>query len=423
MTRSFDSLSKSHCSGRMVTGPDKMYFVSALILMFIPEIPFLVTVCQLFEEYIKAGIYVISIFLWLSSYVFILITSYTDPGIVPRGSYSEAAEAFNMTSNGVKLVVYLDLQEQTIVVFVIIVLKNSTIIVLGLEIVLVEEIINILCTLLFTVGTTCSWMIGICIANIVIYAQRARLDHPFDSSASIFNMALNESHYLSIIIIVYALGGMIFVGSLGGFHCYLIVVAKTTNEHIKKSFRKGNPFTDGLLRNCFSIFCGPHFPSFYRMTHKEKNIELMALPPLANNNNNNNDSNHNLNNLNNASPSSSTTTPLNNISSSSPVLNNQNTQNNIDIGINMNTAGSQSPLHDHIVDVETQPTPSPPSSSSISLHSNTDDDDDDDDDDGSAPTMNLKEFLQQKSRKSTQQQQQQDDNKPDDGDKEDDKDK
>ncbi|EFA83437.1 hypothetical protein PPL_03584 [Heterostelium album PN500] len=49
MARVYESTTKSFCNGWIVTGPDRMYFYSAVVLMFLPEVPFLVTVQPLYK--------------------------------------------------------------------------------------------------------------------------------------------------------------------------------------------------------------------------------------------------------------------------------------------------------------------------------------------------------------------------------------
>eukprot|EP01133_Synstelium_polycarpum_P017533 gene17533-20923_t len=101
---------------------------------------------------------------------------------------------------------------------------------------------------------------GFSIAHIVLSASTVRNDYPEYSSPNIFHHALLKSHYLALVFIIYALGGLLFVGSLGGFHCFLISTAHTTNERIKKSYKKKNPFHRGVFGNFVQVLFPPQYP-------------------------------------------------------------------------------------------------------------------------------------------------------------------
>ncbi|GAM19480.1 hypothetical protein SAMD00019534_026550, partial [Acytostelium subglobosum LB1] len=294
MARRYEPNHRSYLNGRLITGPDKMYFISAILLMFIPEIPFLVTVCPLFVEYVTAAIYPISIFLWLVSFVYLFITSYTDPGIVPRGVYNDQENPFASDHRQplYKTIVIREIQHEVKWCETCSLYRPPRANHCGICNSCIEHFdhhcpwvgncigrrnYKFFMYFLITLGFKCCFIIGFCIAHIVISAHRVREDHPMYSSASVFGHALNASHYLSIILIVYALGGLMFVGSLGGFHCFLIATGRTTNEKLKRSFKKGNPFNLGIIKNFIHVFFAPHYPSYYRH-YKLKERELVSLP-------------------------------------------------------------------------------------------------------------------------------------------------
>eukprot|EP01097_Dermamoeba_algensis_P002532 TRINITY_DN2009_c0_g1_i1.p1 TRINITY_DN2009_c0_g1~~TRINITY_DN2009_c0_g1_i1.p1 ORF type:complete len:305 (-),score=26.97 TRINITY_DN2009_c0_g1_i1:427-1341(-) len=54
------------------------------------------------------------------------------------------------------------------------------------------------------------------------------------------------------------------MAKLVGFHIYLVCVNQTTNEQIKRTYRKArNPYFVGRAKNWFIQFCPPYFPSFF----------------------------------------------------------------------------------------------------------------------------------------------------------------
>ncbi|KAF2071642.1 hypothetical protein CYY_007035 [Polysphondylium violaceum] len=358
MARTYTSTTKTYCNNRFITGPDKGYFISAMVLVFIPEIPFLIFICPLFEEWVTPAIYVVSIYIWLAVYAFLIQTAYTDPGIVPRGVYNDS-DIFS--------------SDQRQPLFKKITIKGMTQEVKWCETCslyrppranhcgmcnnCVEKFdhhcpwvgncigrrnYKTFLYFLYCTGFKCLFAMGFCVAHIIVEASRIRDQHPDYSSANVFNKALNKSHYLSIIIIVYALAGLMFVGSLGGFHLYLLATNQTTNESIKKTFKKGNPFRKSIFRNIVETFCAPNYPSYY-LYNKKKDRELKVLenkPTRTSNDSNNNNSNSNiLSNTPNLpsglfSPSSNNSDGSSSQYSDNQNINNSNNNNNNNNNIN-----------------------------------------------------------------------------------------
>ncbi|KYQ94334.1 transmembrane protein [Tieghemostelium lacteum] len=362
MPRNYNTYTKTYLNNRLVTGPDKGYFITAAILIFIPEIPFLIFICPLFEEWITPAIYVVSIYFWIAGYIFFFETAYTDPGIVPRGITNQDDNPFSSDVRQPlfkKIIVNGQQQEikwcETCSIY-----RPPRANHCGLCNNCVEKFdhhcpwvgncigrrnYKTFLLFLYTVSFKCLFEMGFSIAHICVEAARVKDQHPDYSTSHIFNEALKKSHYLSIIIIVYSLAGFMFVASLGSFHAYLLLTAQTTNEKIKKTFKKGNPYKSSLWRNFLNAFCAPRYISFYKY---EKNKEMVSLPSSffnnstppqqldkqnQSNNNNNNNCNNNNNNIDIVdSPNSST----NNSNQENTTQNRNNSNQNNNIG-NINT--------------------------------------------------------------------------------------
>ncbi|KAL5477878.1 hypothetical protein EMCRGX_G024732 [Ephydatia muelleri] len=88
---------------------------------------------------------------------------------------------------------------------------------------------------------------GWCVLSIVLYA--------------------GNNQWTSVIIefILLAVGMLVFIPVVGltGFHCGLVCMGRTTNEHITGKFRGShNPFNEGCARNCAKTLCGSKQPRY-----------------------------------------------------------------------------------------------------------------------------------------------------------------
>ncbi|KAK5577934.1 hypothetical protein RB653_002882 [Dictyostelium firmibasis] len=304
---SYASATKTYLHNRLVTGPDRAYFIVAMVLMLIPEIPFLIFICPLFVEWITAAIYPISIYFWIASYIFLIQTAYTDPGIIPRGVYNDDIFAPDHRQPLFKKISVKDTKQEIKWCETCCLYKPPRANHCGICNNCVERFdhhcpwvgncigrrnYQTFLYFLYSLGFLCIWIMGFCVAHICIESARYRDDHPSASSAKVFQEGMNKSHYISIITIVYGLAGLMFVGSLGGFHFFLLLTNQSTNEKIKKTFRKSNPYRKSAFSNFIEAFCPPRYPSFYRYTLDHEK-ELTTIPTPNNNNNNNNNTNGN----------------------------------------------------------------------------------------------------------------------------------
>ena len=75
---------------------------------------------------------------------------------------------------------------------------------------------------------------------------------------------------VSIIVGIYAVLVTLNVGGMCIGHTYYLINEYTTNERIKKRFkRKDNPFAQkNKFLNCVYMLCGPYRPSFFKFREK-----------------------------------------------------------------------------------------------------------------------------------------------------------
>ncbi|KAN0022804.1 hypothetical protein ACTFIU_005544 [Dictyostelium citrinum] len=306
---SYASATKTYFHNRFITGPDRAYFIVAMVLMLIPEIPFLIFVCPLFEEWITAAIYPLSIYFWITSYIFLIQTAYTDPGIIPRGVYNDDIFAPDHRQPLFKKITVKDTKQEIKWCETCCLYRPPRANHCGICNNCVERFdhhcpwvgncigrrnYQTFLYFLYSLGFLCIWIMGFCVAHICIESARYRENHPSASSAKVFQEGMNKSHYISFITIVYGLAGLMFVGSLGGFHFFLLLTNQSTNEKIKKTFKKSNPYRRSTFGNLIEAFCPPRYPSFYKYTLDHEK-ELTTIP-TPNNTNGNNNVNNNITN-------------------------------------------------------------------------------------------------------------------------------
>jgi len=290
--RDDSSQSKTYCGGRFVTGPDNGYFYLTLVLMYAPHVPFLVLVCPYFSDKITPVVYAIPGYLLLFATAMLFLAAFTDPGIIPRGTpIPEPANPFALESKpplvkkhlvkGVELEskwcdscdVYRPIRTSHCGIC------NNCVQNFDHHCPWLGNCIgrrNYRYYLLYIIACTleCMYIIALCIAHIVLNVNASTASTHSDQVRDGFG----ASYYFAIILPVYAVAGLGFVGGLTGFHCFLVGNGLSTNEYIKKTFRhRKNPHSHGLLRNYFRAFFPPGFPTLYVPRPKETVAPIAAV--------------------------------------------------------------------------------------------------------------------------------------------------
>jgi len=272
-----DSRSISHCNGRCWHGPDRKSFYLTLAIALIPQVPLLVVICPYFVQYVTVAIYIIAIFLIASPLTLFFITAFSDPGIVPRGPAipdDDNPFAREQKTPLTKKVIFRGTEVDrkwcdTCNIYRP--LRSSHCSICNncverfdhhcpwLGNCVGRRNYRYFLLFVYTLSVDCLFIIALCISYIILRANEYHGKD--DSSTSAFKYACSESAYFAVIIPVYALGGVCFVGGLAGFHCFLSSRGITTNEYVKKSYRF-HSHSEGFFRNCVRTCCGPFYPSF-----------------------------------------------------------------------------------------------------------------------------------------------------------------
>lgn len=294
MSRRDESHAKAYCDGKYWSGPDRHSFYITVALIILPQVPFLVLICPYYTQYISVGVYVIAIYLCISCIVFLTIAGYTDPGIIPRGHPPPEEE------NPFSIDQKLPLVKKVVVKGVEIDTKWCD--TCNIYRPLRSSHCSICNNCVEKFDHHCPW-IGNCvgrrnyryylffvnvlfvecllvIALSVVHIILNTNESPEPQRSDAMRDALSKSYYFSIILSVYALGGLCFVGSLSGFHCFLAGANVTTNEQIKKTYKgRKNPNAEGLLRNYMAAYCGPWYPS--AVSNVRSKQEMRTLPSVG----------------------------------------------------------------------------------------------------------------------------------------------
>jgi len=261
------------CGGRLLTGPDRLYFYLSLLFIFVPFIiSFGFIWPYLFVRlgwYVAIGPLLAYISLALAAIVFMVLTRYCDPGIIPRGvefSYDKnnpwdygrkkPAETIKVQVHGESVrIKYCETCH---------IYRPPRAVHCGTCNNCVERFDH-----------HCPWL-GVCIGRrnyqtflafvwciviICLYILALSIVHlaliiidvvEHQSGVDIFTYLLKyggwfsyfpfpkkkENEYLSGIMVLYCLLALGLVGFLGIFHCTLISAGQTTNERLKGLYKK-----------------------------------------------------------------------------------------------------------------------------------------------------------------------------------------
>jgi len=85
---------------------------------------------------------------------------------------------------------------------------------------------------------------------------------------------------VSFILAIYCAFSMWFILGLCGYHSYLIWTGQTTHEQLKKAFPFDNPHSQGVLGNCFRVFCAPMIRSNIQSSLDETPASTAVVAPI-----------------------------------------------------------------------------------------------------------------------------------------------
>lgn len=271
-----------------MTGPDRAYFYLTIVLMYAPHAPFFALICPYFDDKMTPIVYVIPGYLLFFATVMLMLAAFTDPGIVPRGKPLQEENPFSMEQKSplVRKIMIKGVELETKWCDTCDVYRPIRTSHCGICNNCVENFdhhcpwvgncigkrnYRYYLWFIFAASLDCLYFIALSIAHIVLNAQ----DSDKHSAGAKLKHALGESDYFAILLPIYAIAGLGFVGGLSGFHCYLVGHGISTNEFIKKTFKnRMNPHSHGFCANYIHALCPPKYTSFFTIRRATPYIPL-----------------------------------------------------------------------------------------------------------------------------------------------------
>eukprot|EP01089_Gocevia_fonbrunei_P019605 TRINITY_DN6996_c0_g1_i1.p1 TRINITY_DN6996_c0_g1~~TRINITY_DN6996_c0_g1_i1.p1 ORF type:complete len:352 (-),score=29.45 TRINITY_DN6996_c0_g1_i1:80-1135(-) len=298
----FPGSSRFWCGGRLITGPDRRSFYLAVCFILVPAIltggltwPWLFIFLEL---YISLPLLAIFVSLFLCNFTFMFITAFRDPGIIPRAAsphgehdspweyeLKQPKDTKKLLVNGQKIrVKYCTTCN---------IYRTPRSIHCGVCDNCVDRFDhhcpwvgncigkrNYQTFLMFVWSVICSAIYSLLIALLHIAIVAAESFDEEDNHRDRFLFILARSFW-SMIIIPYCFTAIGFVGFLGTFHCYLAISNQTTNEKIKGLWKKRrNPYTLGLFKNFWALFCAPQMTKYY-VSYRAEYHEPVKFKPFG----------------------------------------------------------------------------------------------------------------------------------------------
>eukprot|EP01088_Endostelium_zonatum_P016601 TRINITY_DN4554_c0_g1_i1.p1 TRINITY_DN4554_c0_g1~~TRINITY_DN4554_c0_g1_i1.p1 ORF type:complete len:383 (-),score=75.99 TRINITY_DN4554_c0_g1_i1:17-1165(-) len=276
--QTFPGASRFWFNGRLVTGPDRRWFFFAILLILIPAvITGGLTWTWLFiflPLYITLPLLAINCFLVICDFVFMFITAFKDPGIIPRHaspiSDSDSPWEAGRKQPDPEKKLYVNGSKVRVKYCVTCHLYRPP---RATHCGVCDNCVDrfdhhcpwvgncigrrnyqSFFIFVWSVILTSIYQLLICILHILIVSIRASQDIHSNSDRFVYILPRT---FWSWIMIPYCLLAIGFVGFLGTFHCYLALGNQTTNEKLKMSWKKvKNPFSRGLFLNWFLVVCG-----------------------------------------------------------------------------------------------------------------------------------------------------------------------
>eukprot|EP01026_Neomeris_dumetosa_P044861 TRINITY_DN3801_c0_g1_i3.p1 TRINITY_DN3801_c0_g1~~TRINITY_DN3801_c0_g1_i3.p1 ORF type:complete len:361 (-),score=32.70 TRINITY_DN3801_c0_g1_i3:1129-2211(-) len=252
------------CGGRLVAGPGWKNLFLTVGLILVPLVVFLVWPARYVSQEVSWAFFGIGLGLGLLSLVWLFITGCMDPGIVAREKpdeqylRGEKPRTMDVLVNGHNVTVRYDdtchfyrpprchhcsINDNCILKFDHHCPWVGTTI--GLR--------NYRFYLLFISNSTllCLFVMGVCMYSIHLKREELEEDGESTKISNLFKKTVP-----ALVLIGYAFLATFFVGGLTAFHTYLISSNQTTYENFKRGYSgRTNPYSKGLLYNCWEVWC------------------------------------------------------------------------------------------------------------------------------------------------------------------------
>jgi len=265
--------STQSCNRTFISGPDRQAFYLAIGLIAFPCILFYGFIAPWWVMHFRFGWIIVICSFYLAGVTFstLILSAYSDPGIIPRGVPKDTIEETIIEREPRRVRINGILFETKYCPTCFIwrpprsvhckVCDNC-----------VEKYDhhcpwvgncigkrNYRYFYLFVNSATFNLIYGfvLCALQIIILVIQSS---EANFSQKVWNSLITYPSPVSLICGVYAFFLVWSIGGLGVFHTYIICKAETTNEDLKGVFRnRKNPFSIGFIKNYLSIVCSPWY--------------------------------------------------------------------------------------------------------------------------------------------------------------------
>ncbi|KAJ9082099.1 Eukaryotic peptide chain release factor GTP-binding subunit [Entomophthora muscae] len=288
--------------GRIITGTDPWMFFITILLLTIPGVIFAAFVCPYYWDNVSIAIPLSFIVLFVHTVALMLRTSFTDPGIIPRNMDDDILQEVSVPSLGVSSSVGSSHPPKFALV-------NGTELRLKfcetcriyrpprashcrqcdnciehedhhciwLNNCIGKRNYRYFFLFLASAIALCLFIATTCVIHLNLVSEELQDQGVYSS----FLDVLREIP-MSMALAVYSIVFFWSIGSLFGFHCYLIAKNLTTHERLRNGAGANNPFDKGnCFSNCFESLCRNPPPPHLHWRSRDPSTLFQYQPSLA----------------------------------------------------------------------------------------------------------------------------------------------
>lgn len=270
--------------------PDRMAFVTWLLAIVMPAASFLTFTMPVFTCELSFHVPLLGVTLLLLSTLFMALTSFTNPGLIPRPMSPEAEQQNRLrSSRGMSTVMVNGVGIQTKFCHLCGIQRPPRASHCRITDRCIERWDHYcpwvgtavgrrnyrwFVLFVFTAGAFATFVAVCSVLHLVHLGQALGAHAAPDVAALIPLLSIHTSDDvanwvraiaaapLSCVHVLYGAVVAFLLAMLGAFHVYLIAINQTTYEHMRDAYDtwESNPFYRGLLLNCCDAFCPACFP-------------------------------------------------------------------------------------------------------------------------------------------------------------------